>query len=67
MNAPEKHLRTRAAPGVYVLRAAPAATRPAARRAALTLLTAMRRAKPGRAEGSGRAYLKEIRAARHGR
>ena len=67
MNAPEKNLRISVAPGVYVLRAAPLKTRAAARRAALVLLTAMRRAKRGRAVGSGRAYLKEIRAARHGR
>jgi hypothetical protein len=67
MNAPEKNLRICVAPGVYVLRAAPAKTRASARQAALVLLTAMRRAKPGRAVGSGRAYLKEVRAARHGR
>ena len=67
MNAPEKNLKICIAPGVYVLRAAPAKTRASARRAALVLLTAMRRAKGGRAVESGRAYLKEFRAARHGR
>jgi hypothetical protein len=67
MNAPEKNLRICIAPGVYVLRAAPAKTRASARQAALVLLTAMRRAKPGHALESGRAYLKEVRAARHGR
>jgi len=67
MNAPEKNLRICVAPGVYVLRAAPAKTRASVRQAALMLLTAMRRAKRGRATGSGRAYLKEVRAARHGR
>ncbi|MBI2224006.1 MAG: hypothetical protein HYU44_03460 [Betaproteobacteria bacterium] len=67
MNAPEKNLRICVAPGVYVLRAAPAKTRASARHAALMLLTAMRRAKRGRAVGSGRVYLKEVRAARHGR
>ena len=67
MNAPEKNLRICVAPGVYVLRAAPAKTRASARQAALVLLTTMRRAKRGRAVGSGRAYLKEVRAARHGR
>ena len=67
MNEPEKNLRIRVAPGVYVLRAAPAKTRASARQAALVLLTAMRRAKRGRAVESGRAYLKEVRAARHGR
>ena len=67
MNAPEKNLRICVAPGVYVLRAAPAKTRASARQAALVLLTAMRRAKRGHAVESGRAYLKEFRAARHGR
>jgi len=67
MNAPEKNLRIRVAPGVYVLRAAPAKTRASARQAALVLLTAMRRMTRGRAVGLGRVYLKEVRAARHGR
>ena len=67
MNAPERNLRICVAPGVYVLRAAPAKTRAAAMRAASVLLTAMRRAKRGRPATSGNAYLKEVRSARHGR
>ncbi len=67
MNAPERNLRIGVAPGVYVLRPAPAKTRVAAMRAALVLLTAMRRAPRARAATSGRAYLKEVRSARHGR
>ena len=67
MNAPEKNLRISVAPGVYVLRAVPAKTRAAARRAAESLLTAMRRTRHGRAGRSGRAYLKELRAVRYGR
>ena len=50
MNAPEKNLRICVAPGVYLLRAAPAKTRASARQAALVLLTAMRRTIRGRAE-----------------
>jgi hypothetical protein len=64
MNAPERNLRICVAPGVYVLRVAPAKTRAAAMRAASVLLTAMRKATRGRAVTSGRAYLKEVRSAR---
>jgi hypothetical protein len=67
MNAPERSLRICVAPGVYVLRTAPAKTRTTAMRAALALLTAMRRTKRGRAGTSGRIYLKDVRSARHGR
>ncbi len=67
MNAPERNLRICVAPGVYVLRTAPAKTRAAVMRAASVLLITMRRSKRGRAVKSGHAYLKEVRSARHGR
>lgn len=67
MNAPDKNLRISVAPGVVVLKAARVSARPGVRQAALTLLTAMRRAVRGCKGASGRAYLKEVRAERHGR
>jgi hypothetical protein len=67
MNAPERNLRISVAPGVYVLRAVSAKARASARRAAGSLLIAMQRGKRGRANGSGRAYLRKVRAARYDR
>ena len=67
MNAPERNLSVSLAPGVYVIRAIPAKARASARRAAGSLLIAMRRAKRSRARAAGRTYLKEVRAARYGR
>ena len=67
MNAPDKLPRIALAPGVYVLRPAPANARSPRRRAALLLLAAMRREKRARGGKTGRAYLKEVRAARHDR
>ena len=67
MNAPDKLPRITLAPGVYVLRAAPANARSSRRQAALRLLMAMRREKRVRGGKTGRAYLKEVRTARHGR
>ncbi len=55
------------APGVYLLRAAPAKARASRRRAASLLLSAMRREKPARTGKAGRTYLKEIRTGRHAR
>lgn len=67
MNAPDKLLRIPLAPGVYILRPAPAKARASRRRVASLLLTAMRREKRTRPGKAGRAYLKEVRAARYGR
>lgn len=67
MNAPDKLLKIPLVPGVYVLRPAPPGTRASRRRAASMLLTEMRREKRARRGKTGRAYLKEVRAARHGR
>lgn len=67
MNAPDKLIRIPMAPGVYLLRAAPAKARASRRRAASLLLSAMRREKPARTGEVGRTYLKEIRTGRHAR
>ena len=67
MTAPDKLLKIPLAPGVYVLRAAPPGARASRRRAALSLLTAMRRKKRALSGKTGRTYLKETRAARYGR
>ena len=66
MNAPDKLLKIPLAPGVYVRRLAATGTRASRRRAALSLLTAMRREKRARTAKTGRAYLKDSRVARHG-
>ena len=67
MNAPDKLLKIPLVPGVYVLRPASPDMRASRRRAASLLLTVMRREKRARTGKTGRAYLKEVRAARHGR
>jgi hypothetical protein len=67
MNATDKLFKIPLVPGVYVLRSAPANARASRRRAASLLLTTMRREQRARAGKTGRAYLKDIRAARHGR
>ena len=65
MNAPEKLAKPPIAPGVYVLRPASAKASASRRRAALSLLTALRRSKAARTGKSGHTYLKELRATRH--
>ena len=55
------------APGVNVLRLASASAGASRRRAALSLLTALRRPKDAGNGKSGRTYLKELRASRHAR
>jgi hypothetical protein len=67
MNAPDKLIKIPMAPGVYLLRAAPAKASESRQRAATLLLGAMRRAKNSRAGKTGRTYLKEVRAARYAR
>ncbi len=67
MNAPDKFPKAPVAPGVYVLRPAPANADALRRQAAASLLTALRRVKHSRAGKSGRAFLKEIRDARYAR
>jgi hypothetical protein len=67
MNAPDKLLKIPLVPGVYILRPAPANARSTRRRTASSLLTVMRRAKRARIGKTGRTYLKEVRATRHGR
>ena len=67
MNAPDKLLKIPLVPGVYILRPAPANARLTRRRTASSLLTVMRRAKRARIGKTGRTYLKEVRATRHGR
>jgi hypothetical protein len=67
MNAPDKLIKIPMAPGVYLLRAAPAKARTSLQRTATLLLSAMRSEKHPRAAKSGQAYLKEVRAARHAR
>jgi hypothetical protein len=67
MNAPDKPLKAPLTAGVLILRSAPAKARASRRRAATALLAVMRRAKPVRGAKTGRAYLKEIRAARYAR
>jgi hypothetical protein len=67
MNAPDKLLKVPLTAGVFVLRSPPAKARASRRRAAMALLTVLRRAKPVRGAKTGRAYLKETRAARYAR
>ncbi|MSQ74096.1 MAG: hypothetical protein EXR27_22925 [Betaproteobacteria bacterium] len=67
MNAPDKLIRIPLVQGVYLLRAAPAKSRTSRQRAASLLLSAMRREKHPRTGKPGRAYLKEVRAARYAR
>jgi hypothetical protein len=67
MNAPDKLLKISLAPGIYIIRAAPAKARSSRRRTAALLLTGLRRASHARGGKTGRKYLKEIRAARYAR
>ncbi len=67
MNAPDKLAKLPIAPGVYVLRPASANAGASRRRAALSLLTGLRRSKGAGNDKSGRTYLKELRASRHAR
>ena len=67
MNAPDRLLKIPLVPGVYILRPASANARSTRRRAALSLLTAMRRNRNARNGKMGRNYLKDVRAARYGR
>jgi hypothetical protein len=67
MNAPDKLIKIPMAPGVYLLRAAPAKASASRQRAATLLLGAMQRAKNLRAGKAGRTYLKEVRALRYAR
>jgi len=67
MNAPDKLIKIPLAPGVFILRPVPAKARALCRRTAALLLTGLRRAGPARGGKSGRAYLKETRAARYAR
>ena len=67
MNAPDKLLKISLAPGIYIIRPAPAKARSSRRRTAALLLTGLRRASQARGGKTGRKYLKEIRAARYAR
>jgi hypothetical protein len=67
MNAPDKLLKISPAPGIYIIRAAPAKARSSRRRTAALLLAGLRRASHARGGKTGRKYLKEIRAARYAR
>jgi len=67
MNAPDKLLMISLAPGIYVIRPAPANARASRCRTAALLLTGLRRASGARGGKTGRKYLKEIRAARYAR
>ena len=67
MNAPDRFPKTPIAPGVYVLKPAPANAGALRRKTAAALLTALRRARPSRAVKSGQTFLKEIRYARYAR
>ncbi len=67
MNAPDKLLKISLAPGIYIIRPAPAKARSSRRRTAALLLAGLRRASHARGGKTGRKYLKEIRAARYAR
>lgn len=67
MNAPDKFPKIPVARGVYLLRPAPARLGALRRRTAAGMLIAMQRAIRMSAGKSGRAFLKEIRDARHAR
>ena len=67
MNAPDKLLKISLAPGIYIIRPAPAKARSSRRRTAALLLKGLRRVSHAHGKKTGLMYLREIRATRHAR